>query len=234
MSVPRRYVQKWAPWAMTPSRNAWPWTRLPMSRPCMSVMATTIVSIWPSRTISSSSTRRGCFAAWPGRGRSSVVSARRRSAGMGCEGRPVEPAGPRMIGPGLRQAGAARRAPRPHARTRARARSARPRRPSTFGPWKRGPRPAEVVDEEQDDDPDHERPGDVARRREARTGPSGRRPRRPRPRRPASTSGRGSRRDALSQSLRRRAEVDADAVGGVQEDRADRGDDHDRGAGRRR
>ena len=30
-------MQKWAPWAMTPSRNAWPWTRLPMSRPCMSV-----------------------------------------------------------------------------------------------------------------------------------------------------------------------------------------------------
>src|SRR6478735_6683213 len=62
MSVPRRYVQKWAPWEITPSRNAWPWTRLPMSRPCMSVMATTIVSIWPSRTISSSSIRRGCFA----------------------------------------------------------------------------------------------------------------------------------------------------------------------------
>src|SRR6478672_3390407 len=65
MSVPRRYVQKWAPCEMTPSRKAWPWTRLPTSRPCMSVMATTIVSIWPSRTISSSSRRRRCLVAWP-------------------------------------------------------------------------------------------------------------------------------------------------------------------------
>src|SRR6476619_2639581 len=65
MSVPSRYVQKWAPWLMTPSRNAWPWTRLPMRRPCMSVMATTIVSIVPSRTMPSSSARRGCFVAWP-------------------------------------------------------------------------------------------------------------------------------------------------------------------------
>src|SRR6476469_8434922 len=69
MSVPRRYVQKWAPWAMTPSRNAWPWTRLPISRPCMSVNATTIVSTVPSRTRPSSSARRGCLvacsAAWP-------------------------------------------------------------------------------------------------------------------------------------------------------------------------
>src|SRR4029077_11548936 len=65
MSVPSRYVQKWAPCEMTPSRNAWPWTRLPTSRPCMSVMATTIVSIWPSRTISSSSRRRRCLVAWP-------------------------------------------------------------------------------------------------------------------------------------------------------------------------
>src|SRR5687768_6181946 len=65
MSVPSRYVQKWAPWEMTPSRNAWPWTRLPMSRPCMSVKATTIVSIRPSRTMVSSSARRGCLVAWP-------------------------------------------------------------------------------------------------------------------------------------------------------------------------
>src|SRR6266550_2424864 len=44
---------------MTPFRNAWVWTRLPMSRPCMSVMATIRVSIRPSRTIAWSSWRRG-------------------------------------------------------------------------------------------------------------------------------------------------------------------------------
>src|SRR6266550_4092966 len=67
MSVPSRYVQKCAPWSMTPFRNASPWTRLPMSRPCMSVIATTIVSIRPSRTQLSSSARRSCLPAapWP-------------------------------------------------------------------------------------------------------------------------------------------------------------------------
>src|SRR6476661_425354 len=59
MSVPRRYVQKCAPWSMTPFRNAWAWTRLPMSRPCMSVIATIRVSIRPSRTIACSSWSRG-------------------------------------------------------------------------------------------------------------------------------------------------------------------------------
>src|SRR5690349_16095560 len=50
---------------MTPFRKAWPWTRLPMSRPCMSVRATMIVSIAPSRTQPSSSARRGCLSWWP-------------------------------------------------------------------------------------------------------------------------------------------------------------------------
>ena len=47
MSVPSRYVQTCAPWSMTPSRNAAPLTRLPMSRPCMSVNATMRVSSSP-------------------------------------------------------------------------------------------------------------------------------------------------------------------------------------------
>src|SRR6185436_15005204 len=65
MSVPRRYVQKCAPCDTTPSRNAWPWTRLPISRPCMSVIAMTIVSMVPSRTSPSSSSNRGCFLPGP-------------------------------------------------------------------------------------------------------------------------------------------------------------------------
>ncbi len=64
MSVPRRYVQKWAPWSITPARNASAWTRLPINRPCMSVIATIRVSIRPSRTMSSSSSSRACLA-WP-------------------------------------------------------------------------------------------------------------------------------------------------------------------------
>src|SRR5664279_2160842 len=64
MSVPSRYVQKWAPWSITPARNASAWTRLPISRPCMSVIATISVSIRPSPTIASSSRRRACLA-WP-------------------------------------------------------------------------------------------------------------------------------------------------------------------------
>src|SRR5262245_53491541 len=46
---------------MTPFRKASPWTRLPMSRPCMSVIATMIVSIRPSLTHCSSSARCGCL-----------------------------------------------------------------------------------------------------------------------------------------------------------------------------
>ena len=53
-----------APWSITPARKASAWTRLPISRPCMSVIATTSVSIRPSPTIASSSRRRGCLA-WP-------------------------------------------------------------------------------------------------------------------------------------------------------------------------
>src|SRR3954447_17359885 len=59
MSVPRRYVQKWAPWSMTPPRKASAWTRLPISRPCMSVIATIRVSMRPSRTSAWSSWSRG-------------------------------------------------------------------------------------------------------------------------------------------------------------------------------
>ena len=91
MSVPRRYVQKWAPWLMTPSRNAWPWTRLPMSRPCMSVMATTIVSIRPSRTIVLELDERGCLVV------TVVVAHRDGLLGRVCwmRGPAAVPAGPR-------------------------------------------------------------------------------------------------------------------------------------------
>ena len=88
-------MQKWAPWEMTPSRNAWPWTRLPMSRPCMSVMATTIVSIWPSRTRLLELQEARVL-------RRVVVVAHRVLTGCGrlrsgwCEGRPAVPAGPRV------------------------------------------------------------------------------------------------------------------------------------------
>src|SRR6185436_5567825 len=44
---------------MTPFRNAWAWTRLPIRRPCMSVIATIRVSIRPLRTIACSSWSRG-------------------------------------------------------------------------------------------------------------------------------------------------------------------------------
>src|SRR6478672_10993709 len=66
MSVPRRYVQKWAPWSTTPFRNAWAWTRLPISRPCMSVIAMISVSISPSRIFDRSSSSRGWSWAEPG------------------------------------------------------------------------------------------------------------------------------------------------------------------------
>src|SRR6476620_789322 len=50
---------------MTPARNAWAWTRLPMSRPCMSGIATIKVSIRPSRTSAWSAWRRGWLAPPP-------------------------------------------------------------------------------------------------------------------------------------------------------------------------
>src|SRR5512141_3448975 len=44
---------------MAPLRKAWPCTRLPMSRPCMSVSATISVSISPERTFAFSSASLG-------------------------------------------------------------------------------------------------------------------------------------------------------------------------------
>ena len=97
-------MQKWAPWAMTPSRKAWPWTRLPMSRPCMSVIATTIVSICPSRTISSSSSE----AVVPRRvvvlSVSLMVGLRIVRRGMRRAGR-ASAAGPRIVAGGMRSGG---------------------------------------------------------------------------------------------------------------------------------
>src|SRR6185369_15908580 len=225
MSVPSRYVQKCAPWSMTPFRKASPWTRLPMSRPCMSVIATTIVSMRPSRTHCSSSASRGCLPRpcpsvltgvllqsprdLDGDDDGPAVARPARRAALGWSG-PGELAGSLLellldVGQLLGRA------------LRLRTAEARPR-------------PPEVVDEEQDDGCHHERPRDVAARREAEQDhqdddPEDREPgdgSGPPPEAPGSMVG------PLGGGC---AQVDDDPVRRVQEDRADRGHDDDRGPG---
>src|SRR5215212_8126222 len=173
MSVPRRYVQKWAPWSMTPLRKASPWTRLPMSRPCMSVMATTIVSIFPSRTDCSSSARRGCFSPspWPFSAPSAcpevdrgVVSwwLIRPPRGLNVEGRPGE------ARPALGASALVLRAGELLGGGRELAFDVGELSIGAHGPGalETRTRPAEVVDEEEGHGRHHERPRDVAARRE--------------------------------------------------------------------
>src|SRR6478672_2048740 len=123
MSVPSRYVQKCAPWSMTPLRNASPWTRLPMSRPCMSVIATTIGSMGPWRQ-AHGPIRFGLGSSGSGElaGRLLELLLDRGELGLGAH-----------------------------------------------DPWALEPRlrPGEVIDQQDQHDPDHERPRDVAARREA-------------------------------------------------------------------
>src|SRR4029079_1272553 len=228
MSVPRRYVQKWAPWSMTPLRNASAWTRLPMSRPCMSVIATISVSIRPSRTIAWSSWSRGWspppwWLPWslcvPVVIECVLVECdveRRRFGTVGARS-PCEPV---VLGlddvPGGRLELALQLGQLGFGTLDLRTREARPGVP-------------EVVDQQQDQGPDHERPGDVARGREAEQDHQHEHPEHRDVRhelRPTAEAPDAMRPPFLGCC----SEEDHDSIGRVQEDRADRGDDQDRRA----
>ena len=218
MSVPRRYVQKCAPWSMTPFRNASPWTRLPMSRPCMSVIATMIVSIRPSRTQPSSSTRLGCLSPWPPA--SLLMTALLRSPDM-MTGRRIAPAGPSDCV--VRQARAISPAACWNSFSISESCSAVPWR---HGPAEAAPRPGEVVH------------GEAATRNDAHDQPRGRVQRErvqedraeqddPDDRQPGERPAPAPEAPGLALAPRlvaAHAEPDADAVGPVQQHGADRRD----------